>query len=1104
MSASLVKQLLIRAGIETNPGPYFCSVCKIKLHSNTTSVQCKRCNEWVHFRKTNNCSGLKTIRDYNANFTCLSCKNDPLQQNPNHPPPTSTQPNLSNHYDLKILQLNINGIKNKLTELTNFIYNHNIKVVVLQETKLSPNSNTPSIPNFTLIRRDREKEGGGLAIFIHKSIQFTDIPNIHTDNHTEAIAIEIGNISLINIYIPPTSSCESGYQPTLQPYFSHGDALILGDINAHDQLWHSRIQDSRGQLLAEEILDSNLGVMNEDVPTRLPSNNQPTSPDISLASHSLLPHAKWETVTSLGSDHLPIIITISTNIKPSYSENRKYINFNKADWKTFQEETEKEFSNLNTPSNVHKAEVTFRSIINKVAKRTIPGGRIKETIPEIPTETLDKIYKRDEIRSRDPTSPEIEQLNREIISEANVHRRDKWREKVNNISCSSKLYKLVKALQGKTVNNENQAIKFKGKYISGPKNLANAFNKQYCSVVRHITSKDTRRIWKENKKNTLDDNSTVFTANQTKEAIKSSKPSKAIGPDKISNLHLKHLGPKGLEYLTQIYNISMKTSGIPDIWKTSTIVPLLKPGKPSDESNSYRPVSLLCPAIKILERLILPTLTETLPVPDFQHGFRKMHSTVTALNEFTEDVASGFNQLRPPKRTVLLQLDLSKAFDMVNIDKLLDDLNHSNLPSGMKRWLCCYLKGRQAKVCFRNEFSSHRNIKSGVPQGAVTSPLLFNFYLANLPRPPDGMKIIQYADDISIYASGLDIDKMTKDITNFAKTITNFLKGRELVVSAEKSTVTLFTPDTKEAKVHPQVQVDGKVVPFEPTPKLLGVTFDTMFTFSHHVKKTVSKTKSKINIMKSLAGSTWGQDKETMLLTYKSIGRSVLEYAVPVWGPMISESNWNKIQTTQNQALRLATGNLKMADQDHLHIETKVLPAKKHAEMISNQFLLNCHSPGHPGNKQVQYPTPPRNMKHTIQRNKQKIHTLLPISDKKDYKRKAKILHTKAVQESVQNYNNNKVLNRKPPEISKEEISLSRTTRSQLSQLRSGYSRILKSYQHRLNPEIEDKCPKCHMPAHTTNHLFNCPSEPTNLMTLDLWKKPKAVADFLKLEDGIT
>lgn len=148
------------------------------------------------------------------------------------------------------------------------------------------------------------------------------------------------------------------------------------------------------------------------------------------------------------------------------------------------------------------------------------------------------------------------------------------------------------------------------------------------------------------------------------------------------------------------------------------------------------PNSLLCPPIKILERLILPSLQENLDIPNFQHGFRQKHSTVTALNDFNINVSDGFSKKVPPDRTVLLQLDLSKAFDMVNLDKLLKDLDHSTLPPALKRWFCAYLKGRQSKVHFRNSTSDYRNVRTGVPQGAVTSPVLFNFYPPNYLYPP--------------------------------------------------------------------------------------------------------------------------------------------------------------------------------------------------------------------------------------------------------------------------------------------------------------------------------------------------------------------------------
>ena len=124
-----------------------------------------------------------------------------------------------------------------------------------------------------------------------------------------------------------------------------------------------------------------------------------------------------------------------------------------------------------------------------------------------------------------------------------------------------------------------------------------------------------------------------FTAAQVKEAIKVSKSSKAVGPDGISPIMLKHLGSNGMDFLAKLFNTTINTAIIPSIWKTGKIIPLLKPGKPIDEGKSYRPISLLCPAAKILEKLILPEVSAAVDLQDHQHGFSKHHSTATALQE---------------------------------------------------------------------------------------------------------------------------------------------------------------------------------------------------------------------------------------------------------------------------------------------------------------------------------------------------------------------------------------------------------------------------------------------------------------------------------------
>ena len=100
-------------------------------------------------------------------------------------------------------------------------------------------------------------------------------------------------------------------------------------------------------------------------------------------------------------------------------------------------------------------------------------------------------------------------------------------------------------------------------------------------------------------------------------------------------------------------------------------------------------------------------------------------------------------------------------------------------------------------------------------------------------------------------------------------------------------------------------------------------------------------------MLKAMAGSSWGQDKETLLLTYNALGKSIASYAAPVWSTIASDSSFKMIQTANNAALRTATGAHKMASIDHLHQETFTLRVKDHSDMFSAQYLVNCLEEDH-------------------------------------------------------------------------------------------------------------------------------------------------------------
>ena len=169
-------------------------------------------------------------------------------------------------------------------------------------------------------------------------------------------------------------------------------------------------------------------------------------------------------------------------------------------------------------------------------------------------------------------------------------------------------------------------------------------------------------------------------------------------------------------------------------------------------------------------------------------------------------------------------------------------------------------------------------------------------------------------------------------INSYLRDVSIYLKDNSLLISAPKSTLTLFTPDKHQFQRHPDITLEDTQLPLERSSKILGVIMDQSLSFHNHCNYVSDRIDKRNNMLKALAGSSWGQE-DTSLLTYNAMGKSIASYAAPVWSTNASDSSFKKIQTAQNAAFSTATGAHKMASIGHQEFFT--LKVKDHLDMLS-------------------------------------------------------------------------------------------------------------------------------------------------------------------------
>ena len=356
------------------------------------------------------------------------------------------------------------------------------------------------------------------------------------------------------------------------------------------------------------------------------------------------------------------------------------------------------------------------------------------------------------------------------------------------------------------------------------------------------------------------------------------------GIDELSNKLLKSITYEISKPLAIIINQSLETGIFPEMLKIAKIKPLYKKGD-SSCFNNYRPISLLPTISKVFERVIHTQLFNYFDVNDLlteqQYGFRTKHSTELAAIKLVDFVIMEMDNKYSVKTPTAIFMDLSKAFDNLRFNILLDKLKYYGITGIPLMLIESYLTHRYQYVSYKNCESERLEIKTGIPQGSILGPLFFSILINDIVNSTDKINFLMYADDTTLYFSLEDFETQSREaaINTEINKVNTWLRLNKLSLNVEKTKCMLFhkrrTPPVINFSINNR-DID-RVAQFT----FLSIILDENLSWKNHINM-ISNKLSKINGV--LHRLKYIFPKHIMLSVYKSLFMPHMSYGSFVWG----------------------------------------------------------------------------------------------------------------------------------------------------------------------------------------------------------------------------
>ena len=422
----------------------------------------------------------------------------------------------------------------------------------------------------------------------------------------------------------------------------------------------------------------------------------------------------------------------------------------------------------------------------------------------------------------------------------------------------------------------------------------------------------------------------VLTEQEVLQGLNRAKPGKACGPDKVTTNVIKLCKSELVTPMLRLFQCSLDLCKIPEIWKTSEVVPVPKVNIPT-AMNNLRPVALTSDIMKCFESIVKKHLWSYVQnISDkFQFAYRSGRSVDDAVVTLLDILCAHLDHAKCYSR--LLFIDFSSAFNTIKPHIMLSKLCDMNVQTNIIKWIHSYLTSRPQYVRLNGVKSNVIVTNTGAPQGCVLSPMLFTLYTNDCTSTNDQCQILKYADDTVI------LGNITNDnIAMYEESVKQFVSWCDLnfLNLNVKKTMEMIIDFRRDQNVHTPLTIKNECVNVVSKYKYLGVFIDDKLSFSDNIQHLYVKCIQRVRFLRELVSVRI--DQTILTLFYRSIIESVMSYCIVSW----YGSSTKKDQKKLCKILRIAKRyNIKVDNLHDLH--------KSACQRLANKIIKDSEHPLH-------------------------------------------------------------------------------------------------------------------------------------------------------------